>query len=250
MAFLDFRSFPPLGAVALILFGMPGEPVAQMTRVPSSAARPDRADAEARFRRIDGDVKMTLRSCALARGLNQKCACHRQLERRRAEIDQAKVDTSNILETLMFVFKESVRKQNEEKQYYLKKLKQYNGMSEKIRGNVPTGAVRNCDALVPGRNRGNRAGEKKSRHRPHGLKSPEAAQSPMEQNIDRPGADYRSFAIPGNDPARCRNACAGDVRCKAWTFGRPGVRGAMGQCWLKSRIPPPRRNRCCVSGVK
>jgi hypothetical protein len=74
--------------------------------------------------------------------------------------------------------------------------------------------------------------------------------APMERNTDRPGADYRSFDLPTPKPARCRNACAREARCQAWTYVRPGVQGPHARCWLKHAVPQPRHDTCCVSGVK
>lgn len=78
------------------------------------------------------------------------------------------------------------------------------------------------------------------------------ASSAVETGVDRPGQDYKNFdlgtSIAGFDP--CKSACAADANCKAWTFVKPGVQGPQARCWLKSGVPPPRPNGCCVSGVK
>lgn len=72
----------------------------------------------------------------------------------------------------------------------------------------------------------------------------------IETSIDRFGGDYRNFEVKSDTPAEtCRDACAADPKCRAWTYARPGY-GAMGpRCYLKSQIKPPRRKPCCVSGV-
>lgn len=72
----------------------------------------------------------------------------------------------------------------------------------------------------------------------------------IETSIDRFGGDYRNFEVRSDQPAEaCRDACAADPKCRAWTYVRPGY-GAMGpHCYLKSQIKPPRRKPCCVSGV-
>jgi len=72
----------------------------------------------------------------------------------------------------------------------------------------------------------------------------------MEVNTDRPGLDYRSFDLPAADPNLCRNACAGEANCKAFTYVRLGVQGPNARCWLKSSVPNPVSSNCCVSGVK
>jgi hypothetical protein len=71
-----------------------------------------------------------------------------------------------------------------------------------------------------------------------------------EFGIDRVGGDYRNFETPANangDP--CAAACKAETRCRAWTYVRPGYQGPSARCYLKSRVTPPRRKPCCVSGV-
>src|SRR5688572_16764918 len=74
-----------------------------------------------------------------------------------------------------------------------------------------------------------------------------------EKNTDRPGFDYTMFSLDlaGLSTAEdvCRDACARDVRCKAWTVVAVGVHGPEARCWLKSGIPGARSNVCCTSGV-
>lgn len=71
----------------------------------------------------------------------------------------------------------------------------------------------------------------------------------MEFNVDRPGSDYRDFALETPDPAQCRDACANEPGCAAYTYVRPGVQGAKAMCHLKSSAPPPTPNDCCTSGT-
>lgn len=56
----------------------------------------------------------------------------------------------------------------------------------------------------------------------------------LECNVDRPGGDYRDFVI-ANDPNQCRQSCALDDRCKAYTART----GATPRCYLKSSVPDP-----------
>jgi hypothetical protein len=72
----------------------------------------------------------------------------------------------------------------------------------------------------------------------------------MEDNIDRPGMDYRSFDLPAADPKLCSSACESEAQCRAYTFVRPGVQGSQARCWLKSDVPNPGNSTCCISGVK
>jgi hypothetical protein len=68
-------------------------------------------------------------------------------------------------------------------------------------------------------------------------------------NIDRAGGDYANFDLNGAFPSDCRDACAKDGRCQAWTYVQPGVQGPKARCWLKSSVPPIRHNTCCISDV-
>jgi hypothetical protein len=71
----------------------------------------------------------------------------------------------------------------------------------------------------------------------------------VENDTNRPGSDYRDFEIQA-DPAICRNACANDATCRAYTYVKPGVQGQSAHCWLKNSAPNASANNCCVSGVK
>ena len=74
--------------------------------------------------------------------------------------------------------------------------------------------------------------------------------STQEVNVNRPGSDLRpGFELSRDDPNLCKQACENDPACKAYTYVRPGFQGPKGRCWLKSAVPAPQRNDCCVSGV-
>jgi hypothetical protein len=71
-----------------------------------------------------------------------------------------------------------------------------------------------------------------------------------EFGMDRVGGDYRNFeTTPQPNGEACAAACSADNRCRAWTYVRPGYIGTAARCFLKSRVTPPRRKPCCVSGV-
>ncbi len=72
----------------------------------------------------------------------------------------------------------------------------------------------------------------------------------MEQGVDRPGGDYHGFPMGLGKPEQCREACKSDTRCRAWTHVKPGIKGPQAVCFLKNQVPPPRKDACCVSGVK
>jgi len=78
----------------------------------------------------------------------------------------------------------------------------------------------------------------------------EPRRGPIEYSIDRTGGDYRNIEVaPDASGAACKAACDGENRCRAWTYVRPGYIGASARCYLKSKIPGPRRKPCCISGV-
>lgn len=72
----------------------------------------------------------------------------------------------------------------------------------------------------------------------------------VEDGVDRPGSDYREFDLPQANFQLCRDACASDSNCLAYTFVKPGIQGPNAKCWLKSKVPPAGESSCCVSGVK
>ena len=71
----------------------------------------------------------------------------------------------------------------------------------------------------------------------------------MEANTDRPGMDYKNFWMDKPCPECCRDACADDPNCKAYTYVKP-MHGKKARCWLKKAIPPAKENLWCISGVK
>lgn len=72
----------------------------------------------------------------------------------------------------------------------------------------------------------------------------------QEYNADRPGRDYRSFALSAADYRLCERACDTDDSCRAYTYANPGVAGSTAMCFLKSAVPPRVANPCCISGIK
>ena len=72
----------------------------------------------------------------------------------------------------------------------------------------------------------------------------------VETSIDRFGGDYRNFELEGGQgDETCKAACAGDNKCRAWTYARPGYVGRDAHCFLKKEIKPPRRRAGFISGV-
>lgn len=71
----------------------------------------------------------------------------------------------------------------------------------------------------------------------------------FEANTDRFGSDYRQIhqIHSAND---CKDLCAQDSNCKAYTWVKPGVQAPQGVCYLKNPAPPQTPNNCCISGIK
>ena len=72
----------------------------------------------------------------------------------------------------------------------------------------------------------------------------------LEWNVNRRGADYRSFDLVTPSPDTCQSACMNEPQCVAFTYVNPGVQGPSARCWLKGGVPEPTPDTCCVSGVK
>ena len=93
---------------------------------------------------------------------------------------------------------------------------------------------------------------------PEPVTPPPAAETPampaitgsFEANRDRPGLDYKYFAMTAAQPAMCQIACMSDRNCRAWTYVNPKVQGPTAFCWLKKSVPAAMASTCCTSGVK
>ncbi|MES2951824.1 MAG: PAN domain-containing protein [Pseudomonadota bacterium] len=79
-----------------------------------------------------------------------------------------------------------------------------------------------------------------------------ATTTALEYGINRMGGDYNNpLREPGaSDAQACAARCAGESRCRSFTWVKPGVQGNLARCWLKDSVPSASRNGCCVSGVK
>ena len=82
------------------------------------------------------------------------------------------------------------------------------------------------------------------------LSSAALAAGGPEYNTNRFGGDYAHVVMDIDAPLECRKICEGDSACEAWTYVQPGIQGPMPMCWLKSIVPPPSYDTCCVSGVR
>jgi hypothetical protein len=81
-------------------------------------------------------------------------------------------------------------------------------------------------------------------------KPSQAAFGSLEENTDRMGMNIKSFDLSNADPLMCRQACAENPDCKAFTYVKPGYQGNNARCYLKSSVPDATSNDCCTSGVK
>jgi sucrose-6-phosphate hydrolase SacC (GH32 family) len=74
----------------------------------------------------------------------------------------------------------------------------------------------------------------------------------QQDNTDRPGSDALVFDMDPLAPeaeniAACASACSSNTSCAAFTYVRPT--DAPCRCCLKSMVPLPNPNVCCVSGL-
>lgn len=75
---------------------------------------------------------------------------------------------------------------------------------------------------------------------------PAAAQA----GFDRPGSDYRTFALKSGDPAECASTCESDRKCRSWSFSYPAGKPGGAACKLKNAVPNRTESTCCISGVR
>lgn len=79
----------------------------------------------------------------------------------------------------------------------------------------------------------------------------QASAEAMQWNTVLPGATFRTFDLRVTAPEACEQACFNNPYCRSWTYVKPyTLHGARPRCLLKDAVPPPRRDPCCVSGVK
>lgn len=71
----------------------------------------------------------------------------------------------------------------------------------------------------------------------------------LQAGVNLPGGDYRTIDN-ARSPEACEAACAGDAKCRAFTFVRPTVRGQATRCLLKASVPAAQPDRRYVSGIK
>jgi hypothetical protein len=68
-----------------------------------------------------------------------------------------------------------------------------------------------------------------------------------DNGLNYPGSDYSSFET--TNPVECQDRCLAEPgTCRAWTWVKPGIQNPGGNCWLKSQVPEPAFDSCCISG--
>jgi len=68
-------------------------------------------------------------------------------------------------------------------------------------------------------------------------------------NVNLPGHDYLSLPTDNDHGVSCAARCAGDDRCRASSWVRPGVQGPQAMCWLKDAVPDPQINSDTASVI-
>lgn len=71
-----------------------------------------------------------------------------------------------------------------------------------------------------------------------------------DRNTDRPGGDYTSSEVPGNDPRICASRCEIESQCLAWSYTLPGVPEPAARCTLKNVVTAPVAVNNVVSDVR
>jgi serine/threonine protein kinase len=61
----------------------------------------------------------------------------------------------------------------------------------------------------------------------------------LELDTDRIGFDYNNMYISKPDPDLCKQICAVDEQCQAFTYVRPGLEGDRARCYFKNGVPSP-----------
>lgn len=99
-----------------------------------------------------------------------------------------------------------------------------------------------CSSRWDGRNRPGEPGGKVTQ-------PPPPITPTVENAVNRGGGDYAQFEVA--DPEACRAYCQQDPSCRAYTFVHANKgQGPTPRCWMKSVVPPPIADSCCISGVK
>jgi hypothetical protein len=73
----------------------------------------------------------------------------------------------------------------------------------------------------------------------------------LEPDTNRGGGDLdNGVDLEAAEPERCRQRCAQDHRCRAFTYVPPGIQGPKARCWIKAIVPGAGPHPGLVSGVR
>ncbi|WP_332944066.1 MULTISPECIES: protein kinase domain-containing protein [unclassified Microcoleus] len=72
----------------------------------------------------------------------------------------------------------------------------------------------------------------------------------LEVDTDRIGFDYNNMYVSKPDPDLCKQICAVDDQCQAFTYVRPGLEGDRARCYFKNGVPSPSLREGRSSSVK
>lgn len=64
------------------------------------------------------------------------------------------------------------------------------------------------------------------------------------------GGGYLTLELTVPDPASCQAVCSAEINCTAFTYTKPGIKGANAFCELKRGAVTPAHDTCCVSGLR
>lgn len=80
-----------------------------------------------------------------------------------------------------------------------------------------------------------------------GIARADTPDATYEEHSNRPGADYRSFDLPHDDPRLCQKDCIDETMCRAWAYTKP--ENAQPHCWLKDHAPALRNVERFTAGT-
>ncbi len=83
-----------------------------------------------------------------------------------------------------------------------------------------------------------------------GLTTAWAEEVSFVEDLERQGSVYKVLRDVEQDPELCRQACAEDDQCRAFTYYRPPEPEGQAHCWLQDTLVPAWASKCCVSGIK
>jgi uncharacterized protein YkwD len=83
-----------------------------------------------------------------------------------------------------------------------------------------------------------------------GIKTPSGTSFTTQQGVYYPGSDYKNFGVLGENNTSCKNQCAVESNCIAWTFTKNIAGQGKSGCWLKEYVAGAVTNATSTSGIK